>query len=142
MLYLYSITVWSAAPQTTLRGGPGPRFEYETSDPDHYCRPPHLLKKIYIFLAPDKLSNIGLPEPEVAVPYNFKFIWKTGKWNKNSFTHVINLLPLIPLFNSPSVPLSSPFQPPLFNPISIPLSYLLPNQLLFPYLQSLYFKFL
>ena len=25
--YLYSITVWSAAPQTTLWGGPEPRFE-------------------------------------------------------------------------------------------------------------------
>ena len=24
---LYIITVWSAAPQTTLWGGPGPRFE-------------------------------------------------------------------------------------------------------------------
>ena len=30
ILYLYSITVWSAAPQTSLWGGPGARFESGT----------------------------------------------------------------------------------------------------------------
>ena len=32
--HLYSITVWSAASQTTLWGGPGPRFEPGTGGPE------------------------------------------------------------------------------------------------------------
>ena len=41
--FLYSITRLSAAPQTTLCGGPGPRFEPSTGDLEvgtptmHYC---------------------------------------------------------------------------------------------------------
>ena len=34
LYYLYSITVWSAAPQTTLWGGPGPRFEPGLGGPE------------------------------------------------------------------------------------------------------------
>ena len=32
--YLYSIIVWSAAPKTTLWGGPGPRFEPGPDGPE------------------------------------------------------------------------------------------------------------
>ena len=34
LYYLYSITVWSAAPQTTLWGGPGPRIEPGPGGPE------------------------------------------------------------------------------------------------------------
>ena len=34
ILNLYSITVWSAAPQTSLWGGPGPRIKPGTGDPE------------------------------------------------------------------------------------------------------------
>ena len=43
--YMYSITVWSAAPQTTLWRGPGPRF----NRPKLINRLPHLLECI-VFL--------------------------------------------------------------------------------------------
>ena len=48
------ITVWSAAPQTTLWGGPRPRFEPRTGDLEARTlttRPPHLLQ----------FSKIGCP---------------------------------------------------------------------------------
>ena len=44
--YIHSITVSSAAPQTTLWGGYGPRFEHGTGDLEAgtlTTRPPHLL---------------------------------------------------------------------------------------------------
>ena len=54
LLYLYSITVRSAAPQTTLWGGPGPRIEPGTGDLEARTltnRPPHLLNcNLLIFM--------------------------------------------------------------------------------------------
>ena len=47
--YLFSITVWSAAPQTTLRGGPWPRFKPGPGDLEAgtlATRPPLLLSQI------------------------------------------------------------------------------------------------
>ena len=51
LIFLYSITVSSAAPQTTLWGGPGPRFKPGPGCPEagtlpldhHTSLPPHLL---------------------------------------------------------------------------------------------------
>ena len=40
LYYSYNITVWSAAPQTTLWGGPGPRFEPGTGGPEAGTLPP------------------------------------------------------------------------------------------------------
>ena len=45
LYYLYSITVCSAAPQTTLRGGPGARFEPGPGGPEAGTLPQDLLSR-------------------------------------------------------------------------------------------------
>ena len=50
LYYLYSITVWSAAPQTTLWGGPEPRFEPGLGGPEAGTLPldHHTSSKYYV----------------------------------------------------------------------------------------------
>ena len=64
--YLYSIKVWSAAPQTTLWGGPGPRYEPGTggSSGRNANWPPHLQTSKYLCYFCSMLYSIWLEGQE------------------------------------------------------------------------------
>ena len=70
--YFYSITVWSAASQTTLWGGPIPRFEPGTTSLEAGTltfRPPHFI----VFFYRVSLRNWGQR-------LFFSSYWKTYQW--------------------------------------------------------------
>ena len=87
ILYLYNMTVWSAAPQTTLWGGPRPRFEPMMGNLEEETlttRPPQLLnftfQTFFLFINTLLMLIYILLAQQIPFPTCLDLIFEKNSW--------------------------------------------------------------